>query len=513
MSNTKVAICLFKPKIIDFSTSEIFGKTKLEKLNTIPASTEVALFVKKSVPSRPEWVDIISKFSGINFMEFQTSSSGAILCIKSDSRIMACCFGTSVAYINRDNIETDFGLGVVFKQIPENKIKSIESFALSNNPITNVRNSTLPTSRLSFNLDRDLENIIELSGYIRKDKKNMRVKGKEFYSVASPTVLEKIIEICRTSLSDYNYSIVDSRFQALTSIRKVKDKQEVDKLDAELCNNLNKNPEKVFINDYESFDDLKEYKLTPKGKGFDELAVDDLNFSQNIPTLASLKNRKIYPQNDNNEDLAAWSLYKCLFTEKESEKHNLILYKGIWYEIDKSYLSTLRTNITGYETTSDLPKWNGKVNEGDYNIAAASHIKGQCWDKKLYTCKEYNYGIEFCDILLNNTLFHVKKYKDSALSSHVLMQTAVSAQLLKEDKDIKKWMNDTCNKEFKKVNQLLDKKLEFKNKNETVFHIILMCPNKNKSVANLLPFFSLISFNMAIKQIIQLGYTVKVSAV
>jgi hypothetical protein len=40
-----------------------------------------------------------------------------------------------------------------------------------------------------------------------------------------------------------------------------------------------------------------------------------------------------------------------------------------------------------------------------------------------------------------------------------------------------------------------------------------MCPNKNKSVANLLPFFSLISFNMAIKQIIQLGYTVKVSAV
>ena len=83
------------------------------------------------------------------------------------------------------------------------------------------------------------------------------------------------------------------------------------------------------------------------------------------------------------------------------------------------YLESKKDLLTCFTWNLNSPKTD---NEGVYYDKCAKHLTdGQCWDKKLYTTTEYNYGIEFCDILFENKIFHVKKYKSSAMNSHLLL--------------------------------------------------------------------------------------------
>ena len=90
------------------------------------------------------------------------------------------------------------------------------------------------------------------------------------------------------------------------------------------------------------------------------------------------------------------------------------------------------------------------------------------------------------------------------------MQTTVSAQLLATDPKIKPWILKTMQDNFSDQH-LMKPDLSFTSE-ETVYYIVLLC-NRKGPLSKILPFFSLISFNVAIKNILQLGYTVKIAKV
>ena len=51
----------------------------------------------------------------------------------------------------------DFGLGVAFNRIARENYKGIESYTLTENPITNNRSAAMPSSQNAFNIDNYLE--------------------------------------------------------------------------------------------------------------------------------------------------------------------------------------------------------------------------------------------------------------------------------------------------------------------------------------------------------------------
>lgn len=375
----------------------------------------------------------------------------------------------------------------------------------------------MPSSQSNFNLDSYLKTITELSGKYYSTSRSVLIKGKEFFSTPAPLSIDEIKKLCASLVIEYDKTIKNPEFKKLAAVSKVKSKKVIEFLDDKLCESLNKKANDIYLVDYQHYEDLNSYSLTPKGAKLTELELNDLYDSLSKGqkfTTAYLKTKKIAIFNSYSQQIDEWSLYRCLFTEFSLNIGGHILYKGFWYEIQKRYIQDLKDFISTYEipvSTVNLPAWDKKKKEGDYNIEAAAKIKGQCWDKVLYTHPDFSYGIEFCDILVPNYVMHVKKLASSSLNSHLLMQTYVSAQLLKADPLIRKWIKSESKIQFRK-NIFLKPSNEFKEPS-VKYLIVLMTTKTGKSFVDSLPFFSLVTFNMMIRRITQLDFDVEICMV
>lgn len=514
--SSRIAICLFNELIIDFNEAGLVVGKDLGRAGLEERYEEKGIFYyRQSAPTRPSWVDIANTFTDLTHVDLDTSSSGGILLLKIDGRVLACCFGSSVSNINRELIIDDFGLGVAYRRILPQNTKSIESFTLSSNPITNNRSAAIPTTKDNFNVDRYLENITELSGFIFRESRHILIKGKEFFSTPSPENLEAIIELCTLLLADYIQVSNDEDFLRLTSTKKIKARAMIETLDNELIRKLRARGNDVFMVDFELRQDIAGYKLNPKGNLITSIEMADIYdlMPRRGVTVPYLKSKEIYPYDQDNAALPVWKLYKCLFCETYLGGNTYILYKGNWYAIESEYLKGLREFIRDCEI-DNLDEvlgmsWDGNMDEGEFNIKLAEQAGGQCWDKMGYRNASYPHPIEFCDVLTNDFIIHVKKLKSSALNSHVLMQTAVSAQLLSADPGLLVWIKEQSRIKFRK-NLILKRNNELKNEN--IGYLICLMSDSDQSLADSLPFFSLVSFNFVIKQIRQ-TYDVRVGKI
>jgi uncharacterized protein (TIGR04141 family) len=517
LMTTRIAICLFEDHITSLSDSTLMGGQSLQKVIFKKQETDVEIYLKPASEITPGWVDIVDSFAVFNKSDVLTASSGAILFVKVKSRILACCFGTSVANINKESIVRDFGLAAAFSRIPKMNYKGIETYTLSENPITNSRSIAMPSTQSNFNLDSYLETITELSGKYYSSTKSILVKGKEFFSIPSPISLDDIKNLCSNLVDEYEKTIKNPDFKKLTAVSKVKSKKLIEFLDDKVCELLNKKVSTVYLVDFQNYAHSPTYCLTPKGDKLTSLELDDLyndiSKSQKF-SRTYLRNKRISVFDTDDQLIDEWSLYKCLFAELSLNTGGHILYKGNWYEVQKRYLDDLKSFINQYEVKAssiNLPTWDKKKAEGDYNIEAATQLKGQCWDKVLYSHPDFSYGIEFCDVLIPKYIIHVKKLASSSLNSHLLMQTYVSAQLLSIDVNIRKWLKSEAVKRFKK-NILLKSSNEFKDA-DVKYLVVLMTGSHTRTLADTLPFFSLVTFNMVIRRVEQLNFNIQICQV
>ena len=514
--SARIAICLYEEDMSVLNHPELMNCQSLQKIDMVQnPKARGALYIKETKENSPIWTEIVETFADLGGISTSTASSGAILFLLINDRVFACCFGSVVANINNEKIVKDFGLAAAYQRISSSNIKNIESYTLTNNPITNNRNASVSTTRDNFNMDTYLENITQLGGRFYDSSQSMIIKGKEFYSTPCPNNLDGIIDLCKSLIADYQISIASEDYKKLTAARKVKTKELVEFLNNNLCEYINKRSDRIFLVDYELSNDISSYTFSHRGSHFSEITAEDFygvlhNHSVNT---AYLKKKRITVFNEGGEELMEWPLFKCLFFATKITLGDYMLYKGIWYEIQERYLNDLRGFIRDYEIDSSvvgLPSWDGTQDEGTYNENAAIAINGQCWDKKLYVHSNYSYGIEFCDVLSNDYVIHIKKKASSALHSHLLLQAAVSAQLLHDSQDMRKWVKETSKKVFRR-NLILNSKNELKN--SELAYLIVLLSNSKKSLSESLPFFSLVSFNIMIKRIQQLNLRVSLCKV
>jgi uncharacterized protein (TIGR04141 family) len=510
MSQSRIAICLYKEEVKDFDYPKFFAGT-LEQVKLKHPHKNIWLYQRKSKDKVPGWVEIISKFSKANDAELTTASSGAILVIKIKNRFLACCFGTSVANINRESLVNDFGLAAAFKRMTRTDTKSVESFSFQSNPITSQKTASIPTIRENFNIDQLNENITELEGFHKDGTARSLIKGKEFYSCKAVDTLDKIKKLCGQLLLDYQNGIRLREFQRLTATRKIKDKATIALLDGELCKNFEAGDDDIFFDDYENLSETSKYRLSDT-QLVEALEWNDLSPSSKKKTIdvSYLKSKRIVPVDENGRELSSWSLYKTIFFQANIGVETFILYKGNWYQVDPSFISGLKSFVDSFylDLKGTFPEWNGKDAEGKYSKNTSTIVTGQLWDKKLYTHPDYNYGVELCDIITKDYMMAIKAYKSSALNSHLLLQTLVAVQLLDSDSNIFSWIQTKCNTSFKGVNLIGANVAQVRAKKTIV---ILLLSKKKTKPSEILPFFSLISFKQVLTKIQALNFTVKVS--
>jgi uncharacterized protein (TIGR04141 family) len=510
MSKSRIAICLYKEEVKDFDYPKFFAGS-LDQVKLKHTHNDIWLFQRKSKDKIPAWVEIISKFSKADEAELTTASSGAVLIIKTKNRFFGCCFGTSVANINRENLVNDFGLAAAFKRMARTDTKSVESFSFQSNPITSQKTASIPTIRDNFNIDQLNENITELEGFYKDGTTRSLIKGKEFFSCKAVDTLDKIKKLCGQLLLDYQNAIGLREFQRLTATRKIKDKAIVAQLDDELCKKFEAGDDEIFFDDYENLTETSKYKLS------DTHLVDSLELSDLSPPskkkkidASYLKSKRIAPVDEDENEISSWSLYKTIFFQANIGTQQFMLYKGTWYEVDPSFISGLKSFIDSFylDLKGTFPLWNGKDAEGKYSKNTSGVVSGQLWDKKLYKHPDYNYGVELCDIVTKDYLIAIKPYKSSALNSHLLLQTLVAAQLLDSDSGIFSWIQTKSNNSFKGVNLVGSNVTQVRAKKTIV---ILLLSKKKAKPSEILPFFSLISFKQILTKIQGMNFTVKVS--
>ncbi|MBL0745018.1 DUF6119 family protein [Chryseolinea lacunae] len=424
--NPKFAICLYQETFTDLESADLLTGEGLVRVPTKGnPRIEFSVHQRLSEPDTARWVELVETFSSLNVDYVTSSSAGAILTLKTQDRIFACCFGSSVSNIKRENIEHEFGLAAAFQRMSKDQMKKVESFTLGANPLTNTRAATVPTTKDNFNIDSFLENITELSGFNTtiKGKKNL-IKGKEFYSSPVPNSLQSIKELCEQLLTDYSTAIQSAEYKRLTSTKKIKDKNEIQELNNELLERLIAQDDTIYLVDYESVGDQDSYRFHPKGTEYNEIDINDfysdLDETRTLD-LQYIKGRTITIVDENDTITSTWPFYKCLFLELPFHDNTCILFRGIWYEIQERYLEDLREFIRQYEIDDlDLPQWDENQIEEDYSYAAAAAIGGQYWDQEFYNHPNYSYNIEFCDILTKDYIIHVKKGSKSSLSSRKL---------------------------------------------------------------------------------------------
>ncbi|MEZ4685003.1 MAG: DUF6119 family protein [Bacteroidia bacterium] len=207
--------------------------------------------------------------------------------------------------------------------------------------------------------------------------------------------------------------------------------------------------------DYEYFDNIEGYAFTPKGEIEENFEINTLlnsfNSGQQV-SIGYIKNKNVFPRNEDGENLGKWPLYKCIFVLVEKEGKNYILHKGKWFCISQAQIDQYRDEIRKHEfdITELYPSWDLNVKfrmesrrgeedgkkkeeeENSFNKRLAETIGGQCWDMHTFTVPEYSYGIEFCDVMTDRDIIHVK-IQSPALNSHLLFQSTVSAELLSKD--------------------------------------------------------------------------------
>jgi uncharacterized protein (TIGR04141 family) len=311
--------------------------------------------------------------------------------------------------------------------------------------------------------------------------------------------------------------VVDADYIRATSIRKVKEKRLIKFLDDRLLTEVKKKSAHVFLVDFENNPEIQSYSVTPKGAKKNELEISDIYTalgSSSPATVEVLKQRRIYVFDSAGHDLPNWSVYKCLLIERRvAALGHFVLYKGNWYRIEDNFVNNIKQTIRDAETagsTVALPPWRPGQTENDYNVFAAAAASGQCWDRTLYKNPAFPYSIEFADIVTPRHIIHVKKAGSSSLNSHLLLQTSVSAQLFKSDPGLPAWLYKTAMAAFQKS---LIVSASGKIKGSPAYLIVLLSEKKTGSVADMLPFFSLVSFNLMLSKIQSMGYVVQVTKV
>ncbi|UDM61778.1 TIGR04141 family sporadically distributed protein [Pseudoalteromonas piscicida] len=491
---------------------------------------EGKLFVKIPTEKKPKWSGFTENITGASLDELANRSSSAVLIIKTATATMAFTFGYGRFLIDTKYFVHDFGIKTALNTLNHDSLRSVDLFTLEDQAVQKKSQASRESSVGVFGIDisRDVLRAVTGSPKNGVDLKNIS-GGDAVYSFGIEMDVDEISQLVDLLSGYYANDSYKSNFSWVDNIRKVKEKSEIDQLDAKLIDKIKAKSTEITITIPEivQWDSIFGFSFT-RTKNSIKPTIDPKEYIDNIDiatiSVDSIKRDRLFVY-DIHENESEHQIYKCIYFEHKETDKTYILFAGLWYEIDNNFVARVdsilgQINVSSlifprvyiWEEVKDGKRKSKIESEGDYNERASTSHGYHLLDKKLIKSNRTTTPIELCDLMTNNKQFiHVKHRKGgSAGLSHLFAQGSVSAEILLGDKEFRKKARTV----LKRVSSGLQDSVPLNSfKSDGVEVVFLILGEDSASLKSNLPFFSKVNLSKAFENLSQRGFEVSIAGV
>ncbi|MGQ4692155.1 TIGR04141 family sporadically distributed protein [Aeromonas veronii] len=491
---------------------------------------EGKLFVKVSTEKKPKWSSFTENITGASLDELANRSSSAVLIIKTATATMAFTFGYGRFLIDTKYFIHDFGIKTALNTLNHDSLRSVDLFTLEDQAVQKKSQASRESSVGVFGIDISRDVLRAVTGSPKNGVNLKNISGGDaVYSFGIEMDVDEISQLVDLLSGYYANDSYKSNFSWVDNIRTVKEKSEIDHLDAKLINKIKAKSTEITITIPEivQWDSIYGFSFT-RTKSSIKPTIEPKEYLDNIDiatiSVDSIKRDKLFVY-DVHENESEHQIYKCIYFEHKETDKTYILFAGLWYEIDNSFVARVDSTLGKINVSSlAFPRvyvWDevkdGKTkskieSEGDYNERASTSHSYHLLDKKLIKSNRTTTPIELCDLMTDNKQFiHVKHRKGgSAGLSHLFAQGSVSAEILLGDKEFRKKARTV----LKRVSSGLQDSVPLDSfKSDGVEVVFLILGEDSASLKSNLPFFSKVNLSKAFENLSQRGFEVSIAGV
>ncbi|WP_294747368.1 DUF6119 family protein [uncultured Exiguobacterium sp.] len=486
---------------------------------------ETKVFIQRNKTKQPKWITFLEDDLRIpNKDDIRNTVNSFVILVKINKNglfyFFAITGGFGFTAINRNNIESNFGLKVALNTIDSKELKAfdVRNIDLKTKQKRVLINKGSEVGEFDLNFEQDLVNLV--SGKSRDEQLGTSIKGSNSsLSLSSNVTFSELGEKCNQILDLYLSNDYKENFGFIDNIKLVKDSELNSTLNRKLFEAICKREThdiSLAYPDMIEYEKCSYYKLK---KGFKEVITEEVSLKDlylllekdNIQFESPDKINKIKIIGFDDTDspvTSAVSLNHFLIFQTEIKGDTFIFSLNNWYKIDNDYFDKVQKEIMSVPLLEDKDFLTGiymDESEGSYNERQNPDYFLSL-DKQNFQVQNSRSKIEVCDLLSADRHFVcVKKETRSATLSHLFAQGSVSMQLLRESKEYREYLLKQAIKKFPAENFNVR---DFPYNECTLVYAI--STNKTKDIRDVLPFFSKVNLIHHIKLIKRLGIKVEI---
>jgi uncharacterized protein (TIGR04141 family) len=473
----------------------------------------------------PKWSTFLT-LSTAEKAKLNNATAYGLLFVQASNRWFALSFGMGHVKLDPDAFEQDFGLRVVLNTVDPDKLRSADIRTPDENTTSRRTQTARRSDQTAFSIDIERDIVRGLAGEPKDAGFAKRVAGSDALSLNKEMEVGDIPTICADTLTAFNKTDYKANFAWIDQIKHVRDKTLIGQLDLSLAAALRTaltgaipdtlhlaypiiyEPEKARHIRYKGFNSSTVHTDLEIGGYFADLKDKSLT-TYPVDHLTGHKVAEV--TDEGKDDGQTWRLKECLVYETEVGEEKYVLSADRWYRIDKTLANEVAKFFASV-TPHAMPAAEANDNEEIYNkrIAGGGHDL-LCLDRKLVKPTGASYAIEACDFLsTGRALIHVKDQTSSSRLSHLFNQGTVSARVLKVDGGFRDLLRATIVAEQTSWGLtgfdglVTDAATPFKESDYLIVYAVL-CSGSGVG-SKRLPFFSLVTFRQAAKELQALGY-------
>lgn len=486
---------------------------------------EGVLYVKNTEERRPQWAQLADALAGERVEQLKNQSSSAVLIIRVDENVLAFPFGYGRFLLDTSRFEQDFGLKTALNTLNHESLRSLDLHTLEDQPVQKKTQTIRGSEASVFGIDISRDVLRAVTGAPRRGINYKNIAGGDaIYSFGVEMLVSEFSLVARQLVGHYRGDSYKTSFSWVDNIRRVKDSGTIGELDEILVNAVkDKNPDLVItLPEIIKWDDVLGFSFT-RTKNDITPTIDSIKYLENVDadkvSAESLKRDKLY-LTDIHENIFGHSIYTCLYLEIDQGDKKNIMFGGVWYEIDKSFMREIESILSIVELCDiDFPgieEWieedkNKIETERDYNIRAAVDLDCHLLDRKLVKSTKTTSPIELCDLFTKEKqLVHVKHRKGgSAGLSHLFAQGNVSAEVLLGDRAFRKRARTV----LRGVNPLAADLVPIDGLKSDDYEVVFLILGADRdNVKDNLPFFSKVNLARTYENLSQRGFHVRIGS-
>ncbi len=513
----KLSIRLIKDGILPETTLRTGG------LNAFASIPGAKIASGSSGGNTPKWASFLN-LPPADQAKLQNLSAYAVIFLEIEKRWFVASFGGGFQRLDSAAIEQDFGLRVVVNIVDHKKLRSTDLRTPNDNTTTTRTQVSRQSSQEVFEIDHERDLIRGIEGTPSNKGFATRVVGSDALTLWRPAEISDLPAICKEALELYAKKTYQNHFSWIDHIRHERDIAVITQLDELLVDGLNQAiagscPESLHLAWPTIYDPSNapcvHYAGFRSRRTFPDLDIrnyiDELS-ERKIFTLTSddLKSHTVIQTDDDGRKTGdQYHLHECCVYEVAHANERYVLSSGRWYKVAQAFAIEVADFFKKAPKITSLPPAQGGETEPAYNERLKNEkANWVCFDTHEIKPSDATSDIEPCDFWdpTNCYFIHIKNETTSSKLSHLFNQGSVSARVFKTDAGFRQRLKDKARELA--GNTLADTLPSEPSIDPSKFTILfaVMRETASKVTQPMLPFFSLVTFRQAAKQIEALGF-------